>query len=132
MRVSVDLNVCQGHGVCHMSEPRVYELDETDVSAIIDGDAVRGLKFASLLPDGLARLVLTRRLADVPSAQQAMLPARANGIPASRSTSAVFLRTAIIRGSGARSGIDERVPWGAGRQTPSSSRRHRVGKAAAG
>jgi ferredoxin len=40
MRVSVDINVCQGHGVCHMSEPRVYELDETDGHSIVIADPV--------------------------------------------------------------------------------------------
>jgi ferredoxin len=40
MRVSVDLDVCQGHGVCHMSAPDVFELDETDGHAIVMVDPV--------------------------------------------------------------------------------------------
>lgn len=40
MRVSVDLDVCQGHGVCHMSAPDVFELDETDGHAIVQLDPV--------------------------------------------------------------------------------------------
>lgn len=40
MRVSVDLNVCQGHGVCHMSAPDVFELDEEDGHAIVQKDPV--------------------------------------------------------------------------------------------
>ena len=27
MRVTVDLGACQGHGVCHMSAPDVFEAD---------------------------------------------------------------------------------------------------------
>ena len=40
MRVSVDLTACQGHGVCHMSAPDVFELDETDGHAIVQVDPV--------------------------------------------------------------------------------------------
>lgn len=40
MRVSVDLDVCQGHGVCNMSAPDVFELDETDGHAIVQVDPV--------------------------------------------------------------------------------------------
>lgn len=40
MRVSVDLNVCQGHGVCHMSAPDVFELDDEDGHAIVLLDPV--------------------------------------------------------------------------------------------
>lgn len=40
MRVSVDLDVCQGHGVCHMTAPDVFELDETDGHAIVQVDPV--------------------------------------------------------------------------------------------
>ena len=40
MRVSVDLGVCQGHGVCHMSAPDVFELDEEDGHAIVQVDPV--------------------------------------------------------------------------------------------
>jgi ferredoxin len=40
MRVAVDLAVCQGHGVCHMSAPDVFELDEDDGHAIVVSDPV--------------------------------------------------------------------------------------------
>ena len=40
MRVSVDLNACQGHGVCHMSAPDVFELDELDGHSIVQTDPV--------------------------------------------------------------------------------------------
>ncbi|MGY1712090.1 ferredoxin [Geodermatophilus sp. SYSU D00758] len=40
MHVSVDLGVCQGHGVCHMSAPDVFELDESDGHAIVMVDPV--------------------------------------------------------------------------------------------
>ncbi len=40
MRVSVDLTVCQGHGVCHMSAPEVFDLDEQDGHAVVQLDPV--------------------------------------------------------------------------------------------
>ncbi len=40
MHVTVDLGACQGHGVCHMSAPEVFELDETDGHAIVVHDPV--------------------------------------------------------------------------------------------
>jgi ferredoxin len=40
MRVSVDLDVCQGHGVCHMTAPDVFELAEEDGHAIVAADPV--------------------------------------------------------------------------------------------
>jgi ferredoxin len=40
MRVSVDLTACQGHGVCHMSAPDVFELDELDGHSIVQTDPV--------------------------------------------------------------------------------------------
>lgn len=40
MRVLVDLNVCQGHGVCHMSAPDVFALDEEDGHSIVQLDPV--------------------------------------------------------------------------------------------
>lgn len=40
MRVSVDLGLCQGHGVCHMSAPDVFELDEEDGHSIVITDPV--------------------------------------------------------------------------------------------
>ena len=40
MRVAVNLDVCQGHGVCHMSAPDVYELDPEDGHSIVMVDPV--------------------------------------------------------------------------------------------
>lgn len=40
MRVQVDLNVCQGHGACHMSAPEVYELSPEDAHSIVLVDPV--------------------------------------------------------------------------------------------
>lgn len=40
MHVSVDLAVCQGHGVCHMSAPDVYDLDTEDGHSIVLVDPV--------------------------------------------------------------------------------------------
>ena len=40
MRAHVDLNVCQGHGVCHMSAPDVFELDPEDGHSIVVVDPV--------------------------------------------------------------------------------------------
>lgn len=40
MRVTVDLGACQGHGVCHMSAPDVFELDDEDGHAIVVSDPV--------------------------------------------------------------------------------------------
>lgn len=40
MRVSVDLSVCQGHGVCYMSAPDVFEPDEEDGHSIVLVDPV--------------------------------------------------------------------------------------------
>ncbi len=40
MRVTVDLEACQGHGVCHMSAPAVFELDDEDGHAIVVADPV--------------------------------------------------------------------------------------------
>ncbi len=40
MRVSVDLEACQGHGVCHMSAPDVFDLDDLDGHAIVVADPV--------------------------------------------------------------------------------------------
>src|SRR5688572_14966352 len=51
-----------------------------------------------------------------------MLPARAKGMSAALSVPTARLRTERIFGSGARSGIDERVPWQGGPQTPLTDR----------
>jgi ferredoxin len=40
MRVKVDLNVCQGHGVCHMSAPDVFELAVEDGHSVVIADPV--------------------------------------------------------------------------------------------
>lgn len=40
MRVSVNLDACQGHGVCHMSAPEVFELDDQDGHSIVQADPV--------------------------------------------------------------------------------------------
>jgi ferredoxin len=40
MRVKVDLDVCQGHGVCHMSAPEVFELSVEDGHSIVLVDPV--------------------------------------------------------------------------------------------
>ncbi len=40
VRVTVDLEACQGHGVCNMSAPNVFELDDEDGHAIVVADPV--------------------------------------------------------------------------------------------
>ncbi|GIF72089.1 ferredoxin [Asanoa siamensis] len=35
MRATVDLAVCQGHGVCSMNAPEVYELSDDDLAMVI-------------------------------------------------------------------------------------------------
>jgi ferredoxin len=40
MRARVDLEVCQGHGVCHMSAPDVFELSPEDGHSIVLVDPV--------------------------------------------------------------------------------------------
>lgn len=40
MRAHVDLNVCQGHGVCHMSAPDVFDLDAEDGHSVVIADPV--------------------------------------------------------------------------------------------
>jgi ferredoxin len=40
MRVRVDLNVCQGHGVCHMSAPDLFELAPDDGHSVVLADPV--------------------------------------------------------------------------------------------
>jgi ferredoxin len=40
MRIKVDLDVCQGHGVCHMSAPEVFELSPEDGHSIVLVDPV--------------------------------------------------------------------------------------------
>lgn len=40
MRVQVDLTHCQGHGVCHMSAPDVFELAPEDGHSIVRTDPV--------------------------------------------------------------------------------------------
>jgi ferredoxin len=36
MRVTVDLDLCQGHGVCESEAPTVFELAKRDKVAILD------------------------------------------------------------------------------------------------
>ncbi len=38
VKVIVDGNVCQGHGVCHMTAPDFYHLRDEDGQAYVDGD----------------------------------------------------------------------------------------------
>ena len=38
MKVVVDGNVCQGHGVCHMTAPDFFHLRDEDGQAYVDGD----------------------------------------------------------------------------------------------
>jgi ferredoxin len=44
MRVSVDLDLCQGHGVCEAEAPGVFELGKNQTVTILDdspGDELR-------------------------------------------------------------------------------------------
>jgi ferredoxin len=50
MRVSVDPNVCQGHGVCRMSAPELFHLREEDGQAYVDSEVVpAGMEAAARL-----------------------------------------------------------------------------------
>ncbi|MEV0595743.1 ferredoxin [Nonomuraea cavernae] len=51
MRVSVDLNVCQGHGVCYMTTPEIFEPREEDGQAhvVISGELPREREDAAVL-----------------------------------------------------------------------------------
>jgi ferredoxin len=50
MRVSVDPNVCQGHGVCRMSAPELFHLREEDGKAYVDSEEVpAGMEAAARL-----------------------------------------------------------------------------------
>ncbi|MEU7693816.1 ferredoxin [Microbispora hainanensis] len=40
MRVSVDLNVCQGHGVCYMTNPEIFQPREEDGQALVVIDEI--------------------------------------------------------------------------------------------
>lgn len=40
MRVHVDSEVCQGHGVCHMSAPDIFQLRDEDGHAYVIDDQV--------------------------------------------------------------------------------------------
>jgi ferredoxin len=40
MRVRVDPDVCQGHGVCRMSAPEVFHLREEDGQAYVESEEV--------------------------------------------------------------------------------------------
>jgi ferredoxin len=37
MRVSVDLDLCQGHGVCESEAPTVFQLGKNSTVTILDG-----------------------------------------------------------------------------------------------
>jgi len=50
MRVAVDPNVCQGHGVCRMSAPELFHLREEDGQAYVLSEEVpAGLEDAARL-----------------------------------------------------------------------------------
>lgn len=50
MRVSVDPDVCQGHGVCRMSAPELFHLREEDGQAyVLSEDVPPGLEDAARL-----------------------------------------------------------------------------------
>jgi Ferredoxin len=51
MRVSVDLNVCQGHGVCYMTAPEIFQPREEDGQSqvVIDGELPASLEAAAIL-----------------------------------------------------------------------------------
>lgn len=61
MRVSVDLNHCQGHGLCHMSAPDVFELAIEDGHSIVRVDPVPAeLQEAAMLgADSCPELAIT-------------------------------------------------------------------------
>lgn len=40
MRVRVDPEVCQGHGVCYMSAPDLYHLRDEDGQAFVESEVV--------------------------------------------------------------------------------------------
>lgn len=40
MRVRVDPDVCQGHGVCHMSAPELFHLRDEDGQAYVESEEV--------------------------------------------------------------------------------------------
>ncbi len=40
MRVRVDQDVCQGHGVCHMSAPELFQLRDEDGQAYVESEEV--------------------------------------------------------------------------------------------
>jgi ferredoxin len=44
MRVSVDLDLCQGHGVCESEAPSVFELGKNATVTILDESPVDSLR----------------------------------------------------------------------------------------
>ena len=44
MRVSVDLDLCQGHGVCESEAPTVFELGKQATVTILDATPDEGLR----------------------------------------------------------------------------------------
>lgn len=37
MQVSVDMTLCEGHGVCMLAAPSVFDLDDEDNLIVLDG-----------------------------------------------------------------------------------------------
>ena len=44
MRVAVDLDLCQGHGVCQSEAPRVFRVSEDNVVEILDPNPPEDLR----------------------------------------------------------------------------------------
>ncbi len=40
MRVRINTEVCQGHGVCHMTAPDIFQLRDEDGQAYVESDIV--------------------------------------------------------------------------------------------
>ncbi|MBI1376598.1 MAG: ferredoxin [Frankiales bacterium] len=50
MKVRVDADVCQGHGVCRMSAPEIFRLREEDGQAyVLSEDVPAGMEAAARL-----------------------------------------------------------------------------------
>lgn len=60
MRVHVQPELCQGHGLCHMSAPEIFKLRDEDGHAYVEGDtcddSLRDL--AQLGADGCPELAI--------------------------------------------------------------------------
>jgi ferredoxin len=47
MKVSIDVALCQGHSLCHLDAPEVFDLDDVDGFSIVrlaDGDVPLALQ----------------------------------------------------------------------------------------